>query len=60
MSHAMTKEDGRTAEVTAAIAAHPEAKNLDQRDKNLLERVLNQHPGLSIDEALRDLKEAGM
>jgi hypothetical protein len=56
----MTQADGRTAEIAAAIANHPEAKNLPEWDRALLQGVLEQHPKLTIDVALRDLREAGM
>jgi hypothetical protein len=60
MSHEMTQEDGRTAEMAAAIAAHPEARNLNPGERKLLEQALEQHPTLSIDEALHHLREGGM
>jgi hypothetical protein len=61
MSLAMTKDDGRTAaEIAAEIAAHPEAKNLNQGELELLTEVLENHPTLSIEEALHHLREGGM
>jgi hypothetical protein len=36
------------------------AKDLSERERRLLERVLKEHPQLTPEEALRYLREAGM
>lgn len=53
--------DGQTAAVKVAADQKTDPlKNLNPRDRNLVERIMAQHPLLTAAEALQALKDAGM
>lgn len=60
-NHETIMGDGQTAAVKVAADQKTDPlKNLNPRDRNLVERTMAQHPLLTAAEALQALKDAGM